>query len=121
MDQNVEEKSGNGMKLRAPVGWTIAIAHVMSNVVNFIPAQLCFHSRFYRAEILAIRKDTKRKEKKCSTFINFYLRDDFYTIYRRVVHIFSFDNSCNIINYACTFFYIYFSNYKLNEIRIRLL
>lgn len=56
MDQNVEEKSGNGMKLRAPVGWTIAIAHVMSNVVNFILAELCFPSRFYRTEIFAIRK-----------------------------------------------------------------
>lgn len=62
MDQNVEEKSGNGMKLRAPVGWTIAIAHVMSNVVNFIPTQLCFHSRFYRTEILAIRKNMKKEK-----------------------------------------------------------
>lgn len=72
MDQNVEEKSGNGMKLRAPVGWTIAIAHVMSNVVNFILAELCFPSRFYRTEIF----EKNMEKRKCSTFINFYLRDD---------------------------------------------
>lgn len=64
MDQNVEEKSENGMKLRAPVGWTIAIAHVMSNVVNFTLAELCFFSRFYRTEIFTISK--KYGEKKCS-------------------------------------------------------
>lgn len=45
-------------------------------------------------------------------------------IYKYVVPTYvPFDNSCNIINYACSFssVFISFSNYKLNEIRIRFL
>lgn len=56
------------MKLRAPVGWTIAIAHVMSNVVNFTPAELCSLTDFIEPRY----SEKYGKRKKCSTFINFF-------------------------------------------------